>query len=93
LQVAGQYTQFGLHLGFVVRAAQYVRFKWGVSLAHNTEHFLTGADGCMDNNGDGRCDGDPPNNYRVSIYDDAGRRLRVEETTMFTYWFTGMLTF
>ena len=102
LQAMGNYTQFGLQLGFVIRAAEFVRLRFGVSLAHNTEHFLTGADFCDDNTGEGACEETDPNvypdpdvlnKYRNNIYDDPGRRIRVEETTIFTWWVTGMLTF
>jgi hypothetical protein len=95
LQAMGNYTQFGLHLGFVIRAAEFVRLRFGVSLAHNSEHFLTGADYCDDKTGEGECDQseDIQNTYRNLIYDDPGRRLRVEETTIFIWWVTGMLTF
>lgn len=95
LQAMSNYAQFGLHLGFVFRAAEFVRFRCGVSLAHNSEHFITGADACEDNTGDNRCDdpADQLNEYRAPIYDDPGRRLRVEETTLFTWWVMGMLTF
>jgi hypothetical protein len=95
LQAVGEYTQFGLHLGFVIRAAEYVRFRFGVSLAHNTEHFITGADPCINRDGDSRCEAsvDQMNPYRTDWYDDPGHRIRVEETTIFTYWLTGMLTF
>jgi hypothetical protein len=91
----GNYTQFGLQLGFIIRAAEFVRLRFGVSLAHNTEHFLTGADYCDDMTGEGECDQpeDFQNDYRNFIYDDPGHRVRVEETTIFTWWVTGMLTF
>jgi hypothetical protein len=94
-QATGQYTQFGLLLGFAFRAAEFVKLRFGVSLAHNTEHFLTGADFCEDNDSDGNCDSsvDLENIYRAPIYDDPGRRLRVEETTLFTWWVTAMATF
>jgi hypothetical protein len=95
LQAMGNYTQFGLQLGFIIRAAEFVRLRFGVSLAHNTEHFLTGADYCDDMTGEGECDQpeDFQNDYRNFIYDDPGHRVRVEETTIFTWWVTGMLTF
>ncbi len=95
LQAMSNYTQFGLHLGFVIRAAEFVRLRFGVSLAHNSEHFLTGADFCDDKTGEGQCEqsADIPNTYRNQIYDDPGQRIRVEETTIFTWWVTGMLTF
>ncbi len=95
LQATGQYTQFGLLLGFVFRAAEFVKLRLGVSLAHNSEHFLTGADFCVDKDDDGRCESavDIENPYRTAIYDDPGRRVRIEETTLFTYWITAMGTF
>jgi hypothetical protein len=101
LQAMSNYTQFGMHLGFVVRAAEFVRLRFGVSLAHNSEHFLTGADACKDVSGpagvkDGMCDeqyGDQMNTYLNPIYDNPGQRVRVEETTLFTWWVMGMLTF
>ena len=94
LQAQGQYTQFGGLLGFTFRAAEFVRLNFGVSLAHNTEHFITGAKFCDDQNNDGECDSnDLLNRYRNPTYDDPGQRLRVEETTLFTYWITAMATF
>lgn len=97
LQSQGNYARFGLHLGFTVRAAELLRFRAGVSLEHNTEHFVTGADPCIDSNGDGACPNDPNdpenNDFYNRIYDPPGYRLRIEETTRFTYWFTGMVTF
>jgi len=96
LQATTQYTQFGLLLGFAFRAAEFVKLRFGVSLAHNTEHFLTGADFCDDNNDDGNCDqadGDLINVYRNGTYDDPGQRLRIEETTLFTWWVTALATF
>lgn len=95
LQATGQYTQFGLKLGFAFRAAEFVKLLFGVSLAHNTEHFLTGADYCDDGDGDGNCNSasDVDNLFRATVYDDPGQRLRVEETTLFTYYITAMGTF
>jgi len=95
LQSQTNYSRFGLHLGFVVRAAELLRFRAGVSLVHNTEHFITGADYCIDKTGEGDCgqSADVPNQYYNAIYDLPGKRLRVEETTVFTYWLTGMVTF
>lgn len=98
LQSVGNFAQFGLHLGFIFRAAEYVRMKFGVSLAHNSEHFITNADACLDNDGDGKCNvdtgqPDTKNPNYVSFYDTPGQRIRVEETTLFTYWFTLMATF
>lgn len=95
LQATSQYSQFGLLLGFAFRAAEFVKLRIGVSLAHNTEHFLTGADFCDDKDGDGTCNSgaDLQNTYRAPVYDDPGQRVRVEETTLFTYWITAMGTF
>ncbi len=95
LQATGQYTQFGVLLGFAFRAAELVKLRFGVSLAHNTEHFLTGADFCIDKDDDGGCEStvDVTNPYRNSLYDDPGYRLRVEETTLFTWWVTALGTF
>lgn len=95
LQAQSNFARFGLHLGFTVRAAEFVRFRAGVSLAHQTEHFISGADYCQDVTGEGDCGqaADIDNQFFNPIYDEPGRRLRVEETTMFTYWVTGMATF
>jgi hypothetical protein len=95
LQYTGQYTQFGLKLAFLFKAHDYVRFQMGVSLAHNTEHFVSGADFCQDTDGDSQCGGaeDVPNAYYNPAYDDPGRRLRVEESTLFQWWLTAMATF
>ncbi|MBN2493716.1 MAG: hypothetical protein JXR96_03905 [Deltaproteobacteria bacterium] len=96
LQAQSQYTQFGVQLGFVFHAFDMFRMKFGVSLAHNTEHFITGAKFCDDKTGDGECEQqqDVTNYFRtVGNYDDPGQRLRVEETTLFTYWVSAMATF
>ncbi len=95
LQSQGNYGRFGLHLGFTIRAAELLRFNAGVSLRHHTEHFITGADYCQDKTGEGDCGQatDIPNQYFNAIYDEPGRRLRIEESTLFTYWVTGMVTF
>ncbi|HOX46582.1 MAG TPA: hypothetical protein PK668_23485 [Myxococcota bacterium] len=97
LQYTGQYAQFGAKLAFQFKAHEYFRFQMGVSLAHNTEHFVTGADPCRDGNGDGTCSADhtvdPPNPYYSSVYDFPGFRLRVEETTLLQWWITLMATF
>jgi hypothetical protein len=81
LQTTSEYTQFGLHLGFVVRLAEYARLRVGASLAHNSEHFITGARGTIETN---------PN---FPDYDNASSRFRVEETTLFTYWVNGTILF
>jgi hypothetical protein len=95
LQYTGQYTQFGARLAFQFKAHDYFRFQTGVSLASNTEHFLTGADPCRDGNGNGVCGeaADTPNPYYSNVYDFPGLRLRVEETTLFQWWVTLMATF
>jgi len=95
LGYTGQYTQFGVKLAFQFRAHEYFRFQTGVSLAHNTEHFLTGADPCIDGNDNGVCGetADTPNPYYSGVYDYPGLRLRVEETTLFQWWITLMATF
>ncbi|RME20583.1 MAG: hypothetical protein D6806_16105 [Deltaproteobacteria bacterium] len=93
VQYQSNFARFGAHLGFTIRAAEFVRFRAGVSLEHQTEHFLSGADPCLDSNGDGDCTGEQPSNYFNRIYDLPGKRIRVEETTLFTYWVTGMVTF
>jgi hypothetical protein len=82
LQATSEYTQFGAHISFVLRLGEYVRLRFGASLAHNTEHFITGAEGS-----------NQTNKYRVPAYDDVGYRFRVEETRIFTYWVTGMILF
>ncbi len=95
-QAQTAYARAKIDLGFVVRATEFARLRFGASLAHHTEHFITGASRCQDQDGDNNCtvaDQDSLNDTWSALYDPPGRRLRVEETTMLTWWLMGMLTF
>ncbi|MCC6806000.1 MAG: hypothetical protein IT381_01140 [Deltaproteobacteria bacterium] len=72
----------------VFQPIQYVRLSAGISVGHDTQHLITnenpgnpGADGVVDLN-------DPNErnpNYRGEL-DSPGRRFRVEDTTIFTWY-------
>jgi hypothetical protein len=81
LQATSEYTQFGIDLGFVLRLAEFARLRVGASLQHNTEHFITGAEGSNQTN------------KNSPDYYDVGSRFCVEETTLFTYWVNGTILF
>lgn len=79
----------GVHMVF--QPIQYLRLSAGVSLGHDTQHLVTnenpgtpGADGVVDLNDPAEANPD----YRNEI-DLPGRRFRVEDTTIFT-WYVGL---
>jgi hypothetical protein len=87
--------QFGVvrgHLGLGAYFSQYVKFMVDLSLAHETEHFASSADvgkdldgsGLVENRDDPDFNADEQNPTYVAAIDAAGRRLRFEETTVFT---------
>ncbi len=103
-QIAGQahdgittveeYMTLGAHLGFGVHIRNYVRLGASLSIAHDTEHFLSSADIGKDLDGSGlveakdgadaRYNPEEHNPTFVPAIDNVGRRLRVEESTIFT---------
>jgi hypothetical protein len=87
--------QFGVvrgHLGLGAYFSQYVKMTVDLSLAHETEHFASSADvgkdldgsGLVENRDDPNFNADEQNPTYVAAIDAAGRRLRFEETTVFT---------
>ncbi len=88
-----QYMTFRAHLGLGLHVRKYVRFALEAGIAHDTEHFLSGADIGRDLDGTGLVEprdnprfhgnGEEHNPTYVKAIDEVGRRLRVEETTVF----------
>jgi hypothetical protein len=79
----------GAHLVF--QPIQYVRLTAGISIGHDTQHVITnespgtpGPDGVVDLNNPAQRNP----SYRAEI-DSPGRRFRVEDTTIFT-WYVGL---
>jgi hypothetical protein len=94
-----QYTILRGHIGFGFYLSQYVKLGANFSLAHETEHFITNSKIGKDLNGDGVVDANGAFNPQnatdvaqaaehnptyVPNVDSIGRRIRVEETTLFT---------
>ena len=88
-------------IGFGLQASKHLRVGTALSLAHDTEHFLSSADVGRDTNGTGivesRADAnwsaDEQNPTYVRAIDSVGRRLRVEETTVFKVQMNASLMF
>ena len=88
-----QYMTFRAHLGLGLHVRKYVRFALEAGIAHDTEHFLSSADIGRDLDGTGLVEprenprfhgnGEEHNPTYVKALDEVGRRLRVEETTVF----------
>jgi hypothetical protein len=83
-----------LALGF--HASEYLTLIASVGIAHETEHHLSSAQIGKDFNNSGSIDPNEANEQNptyVSAIDAVGRRLRIEETTIFTSGFTAKLNF
>ena len=101
----GTVEQFGAiraHLGLGLYASRYFKMGAQVSLAHETEHFLSTADVGKDLDGSGLVESrrdttnfnaNEQNPTFVPAVDAVGRRLRVEETTVFTTTFSASAVF
>lgn len=101
----GTVEQFGAlrgHLGLSLYASRFFRMGTELSLAHETEHFLSTADVGKDLDGSGLVESrqdaqnfnaDEQNPTFVPAVDAVGRRLRVEETTVFTALFQASAIF
>ncbi len=92
------YMIFTGSLAFNLDFTKYFRGRLGLSLAHELEHFITFGDAGKDLNHDGELNYDPAKGdpegeinplYRPYI-DMAGRRFRVEQTTVFNFFFSLM---
>jgi hypothetical protein len=96
-----QFVTAKAHLGFGLQTSQHLRIGTELSLAHDTEHFISTADVGKDLNGTGivesRADGnwsaEEQNPTYVRSIDALGRRLRVEETTVFNVRMSATLMF
>lgn len=89
------YLNAGVHLNFLIQAAEFIQFRAGVSLGHQSAHFLTTESAGDDKNGDDQITAgtDWVSPYWDPRYDQIGGRFRVEETAVFTYFAQLMLTF
>jgi hypothetical protein len=84
------YGSFGGRLTLTLQAARYVKFAFQVGLGHNQEHYVTFTDECRSATGDESIDSTGPCED-IGVFqpesrdqiDDMGRRLRVEETSIF----------
>jgi hypothetical protein len=65
------HARLGLEIGAVMQAAQYVQFRLGWSVAHQTAHLWTGAGAC--DAAMGACTQSP---FYASVVDQPGRRFR-----------------
>jgi hypothetical protein len=96
---------FGGRMGFIVQAAQYIRFNLGVGLTHVQAHNITASDACNPDfspspgeagrcrsGGTGRVTGAPNPNHRP-LLDLPGRRFRVAETMIWDAWIAGTIMF
>lgn len=87
-----EYMTLGGRFGIGAYLSEYVRFEFNLNLAHDTEHFITNADigkdldnsGLVEGKGDPKYSPDEQNPTYVPAYDSIGRRIRVEETMLFT---------
>ena len=98
-----EFLTFRAHLGMGAYMTENAKFTAGVSLAHDTEHYISSADvgrdldgsglvecgpscdmsSVPDENGIGGYDVQEHNPTYVPAIDAQGRRIRVEETTVF----------
>ena len=96
---------FGGRVGFIVQAAQYIRFNVGLGLTHVQAHNISASDACNPDftpsaGGAGRCrsggkgdvTGSPNPNHRA-VLDLPGRRFRVAETMIWDAWVAGTIMF
>ena len=96
-----QHGTFKSHIGIGFHAGEYVRMGIRLGLDHDSEHFISTADIGRDLDDSGKVEPDTParpnteehNPTFVSAIDMPGRRLRVEETTVFTAAFHAALQF
>jgi len=96
---------FGGRMGFIVQAAQYIRFNLGFGLTHVQAHNITASDACNPDfdpapgaagrcrsGGTGKVTGSPNPNHRPFL-DLPGRRFRVAETIIWDAWIAGTIMF
>jgi hypothetical protein len=88
-----QFIAVQARLGMGIYVSEHAKLSGTLSLAHETEHFLTNADVGRDVDGSGRVEARGQNGYDPgeqnptfsSAIDGPGRRIRIEETTVFTF--------
>lgn len=96
---------FGGRMGFIVQAAEYIRFNLGFGLTHVQAHNITASDACNPDfdpqpgaagrcrsGGTGRVTGAPNPNHRP-LLDLPGRRFRQAETIIWDAWISGTIMF
>ncbi|MBI2391399.1 MAG: hypothetical protein HYV09_17545 [Deltaproteobacteria bacterium] len=96
---------FGGHVGFIVQAAQYIRFNIGGGVSYVQSHLVSASDACNPDftpsqgaagrcrtGGTGNVTGAPNPNHRPVI-DLPGRRFRVAETFIWDAWVSGTVMF
>lgn len=96
---------FGGRVGFIVQAAQYIRFNVGLGLTHVQAHNISASDACNPDfkpiagqagrcrsGGNGDATGTPNPNHRSAL-DLPGRRFRVAETMIWDAWVAGTIMF
>ncbi len=96
-----QYMTLRAHAGLGLHVREHVRLGVELGIAHDTEHFISSADIGQDLDGTGLVEakGDPlynPEEHNptyVPAIDKVGRRLRVEETTVFDVAASLMVSF
>ncbi len=91
------YATLGGRLAVRTQVGEFVKFRIGLALAHDLEHYISFTDAGQD-----RGDEDvlvTPNDAREihplhrPLIDQIGRRFRVEETTVFEFFVSGMILF
>lgn len=86
-----EYMTFRAHVGLGLHVRKYVRFAIEAGIAHDTEHFISNADIGRDLDGtrlveprdNTHWNPEEHNPAYVSAIDEVGRRLRIEESTIF----------
>ena len=86
-----QFMAVRAHLGGGVYVSEHAKLSLNLSLAHETEHYLSNADVGRDLDGSGLVEARGQANFNASEHnptfsaaiDSPGRRLRVEEKTIF----------
>ncbi|MSP70588.1 MAG: hypothetical protein EXR76_00075 [Myxococcales bacterium] len=96
-----QYVTVVGHVGLGFYASRFFKLGTTLSLAHDTEHFLSSADvgedldasGTVESRLDDNYDANEQNPTYVKAVDAVGHRLRLEETTNFTAAFQAAFIF
>ena len=81
------YMQVGGHFNIVAKLAEYVGLTAGITIGHETAHFITMENSGEDKDGNGQT-GDPADYnspYWSSEMDQIGKRMRIEQILDFSY--------